>query len=349
MNTTTTVPVNVDTSPIRDAGAIADAAARVEPSVVTIDTEYRPVTEFGASDFFGGSSAVQSAPRGTGSGVIISPDGIIVTNNHVVQDATKISVTLSDGKELVGRVIGSDAQSDIAVVKVDQAGLPAITLGDSDKVRVGEWVIAVGDPLRVGTTVTAGIISAIRKGPVRSGEGQTLASAIQTDAAINPGNSGGALADIEGRLIGINTSIATSNGGSIGIGFAIPVNTVRAITSQLIETGKVVRPWLGIAFGTLTDRAKTSLGMPDTVQGVIVGEVLQGSPADAAGIRRYDVIQKANATVMTKAEDLQAMVARLKVGDALSLQLWRAGSTVATTATLKERPASPVANDPSLP
>ncbi len=323
--------------PISNTSAIADAAARVEPSVVTINTEYRPQSQFSDTPY-GYSQGGTVIPRGTGSGVILTSDGIIVTNNHVVQNATKLNVTLQDGREMEGRVLGADPTSDLAVVKVDQKDLPAVTLGDSTKLRVGEWVVAVGNPLGVGPTVTAGIVSALHKRG-EANDRQPIQSAIQTDAAINPGNSGGALADIEGRLIGINTAIATNNGGSIGIGFAIPVNTVREITDQLIKQGHVVRPWLGIAFGTITDRARASLNIPQNVSGVIVGEIIPGGPAEAAGIRPEDVITKIDATAIVKGEDLQTQVQGHKVGDEIHLSLWRQGTPVDVTATLREQPA----------
>ncbi|HZO91577.1 MAG TPA: trypsin-like peptidase domain-containing protein [Chthonomonadaceae bacterium] len=337
----TPLPIHVDTSPISDPGAIAQAAARVEPSVVTINTEYRP--RYGAGDLFD-FLGPQVIPRGAGSGVILTPDGTIVTNNHVVEDATKISVTLQNGRELEGRVLGTDSDSDLAVVKVDEQNLPAATLADSDKIKVGEWVVAVGNPLGLGTTVTAGIVSAIRKGNSLPGPGSSLTSVIQTDAAINPGNSGGALADIEGRVIGINSAIISTNGANIGIGLAIPINTVREVVGQLIAQGHVVRPWLGIAYGPITPRARDALHIPEDVNGAIVANVLQGSPADEAGLQPGDVIRAANNTPIQKEEDLQAVIQGLKVGDKLSLRIWRAGSEQTLTATLRERPAMPPAS-----
>lgn len=328
---------NLDAKAISDPGAIANAAARMEPAVVTIDTEYRP--RYGNEDMYGQSEVMQQIPRGTGSGVIISTDGVIVTNNHVVQDATRISVTLQNGRELEGRVLGADAQSDLAVVKVDAKDLPAATVADSDKVRVGEWAIAVGDPLRVGTTVTAGIVSAIRKNEA-TGQGTSYASLIQTDAAINPGNSGGALADIEGRLIGINSAIRSNTGGSVGIGYAIPSNTMREITSQLIEKGHVSRPWLGVAFATLTDRGKAALNLTGAPDGVIIGRVQSGSPAANMGIQPGDIIVKANDKPMKTDHDMQLMIQNLKVADSLRLNIWRSGAMQTMSTILTERPTA---------
>ncbi len=339
-NNTVPFKFNLDAKAINDPGAIANAAARVEPAVVTIDTEYRPRYSYGNEDMYGQSEVMQQIPRGTGSGVIISADGIIVTNNHVVQDATRISVTLQNGRELVGRVLGADAQSDLAVVKVDARDLPTATVADSDKVRVGEWVVAVGDPLGVGTTVTAGIVSAIRKNEA-TGKGTAYASLIQTDAAINPGNSGGALADIEGRLIGINSAIRSNTGGSVGIGYAIPSNTMREITAQLIEKGRVSRPWLGVSqFATLTERGKAYYNMTNAPDGVVIGHVQPGSPAESMGLHPNDLIMKANNKDLKIPNDLLTLLQSLKVGDALTLNVWRGGSTLTLSASLTERPAA---------
>ena len=334
----TSVPIKLDTTVISDPGAIARAAAKVEPSVVTIDTVYRPVATYGSGGPFDIGPEQEVIPRGAGSGVIISPDGIIVTNNHVVQDATTIHVTLHDGQQMDGRVLGADAPSDLAVVKVDRSDLPAITLTDSDKVQIGQWVIAVGNPLGLGITLTAGIVSAIRKGPEL--EGTELNNAIQTDAPINPGNSGGALADLEGRLVGINSVIASPTGSNVGIGFAIPVNTVRQVVGQLIRNGHIPHPWLGIKFGPLTDQARAELNIPAEINGVIVGVVYPGSPADGAGRQVGDVIQKANGTDLTGAADLQTIIRRLKIGDTLQMDVWRAGQALHLNATLQESPAS---------
>lgn len=333
------VPISVDNRPIADPGFIARAAARVAPSVVTIDTEYRPPRSYGYEEIFGFNAPPRDVPRGAGSGVIISPDGVIVTNNHVIRNATRISVTLQNGHELIGKVVGADSQTDLAVVKVNEKNLPAIVLADSDQVKVGEWVVAAGNPLGIGLTVTAGIVSAIRTGKTTSLSGTSLASVIQTDAAINPGNSGGALADIQGRLIGINTAIASTNGGSIGIGFAIPANTVRDVVKQLLSEGRIVRPWLGVTFGPLTERARDVLKVPSHLEGVVIGDVLPGSPASEAGLQSGDVVLQANDQTLKTAEDLQNLMRTLKVGDRLRLRIWRDGAERGFNATLQERPA----------
>jgi S1-C subfamily serine protease len=329
--------VRVDTQPLADPGLIADAAARVEPSVVTIDTEYRPRSLY-SDDMFGFTRRLTVHPRGTGSGVILSPDGVIVTNNHVVQNASKIQVTLADGREFEGTVVGTDPQSDLAVVRVPERNLPAVTFADSDAIRTGEWVEAIGNPLRVGTTVTAGIVSAVRKKDASpNGKGYPT-DVIQTDAAINPGNSGGALADIKGRLIGINTAILSTSGGNIGIGFAIPSNTVRAITTQLIDKGRVIRPWFGISFGPITARARSALNLPAELSGVIVGSIVSNSPAEAAGIKPNDVIRDVNGVPVTSPQQLQNQVQSMKVGDSLRISYWRNGTNLKAVATLREQP-----------
>lgn len=331
--------VKSDPSPVSNAGVIADAAAQIEPSVVTIETQYRAnvVDPYSMEDPFEASRAAQKIPQGTGSGVIFSPDGIIITNNHVVARATNITVTLNDGRQVAGKVLGTDALTDLAVVKVEENNLPAVTLADSDKVRVGEWVIAVGDPLRVGITVTAGIVSAIRKNQP-TGAGTAYNKLIQTDAAINPGNSGGALADIQGRLIGINSAITSTNGGSVGIGYAIPANTVKDVVAQLVETGRVRRPWLGGVFGTLNEQGRQQLGLQNGAGTVIVVEVQPGSPIATAGVQRGDVILNINDQEVKRADELQSILVGMKIGDVANLKLWRSGQERTVSATLTERP-----------
>ncbi len=335
--TVETIPVSLDASPNAQPGPIAEATARIEPAVVTIDTEYRPIRRYG--DLNGMMEEERSAQRGSGSGVIINADGYIVTNNHVIKGASRILVTTQDKRRLEGKVIGADASSDLAVVKVEQKNLPVATLADSDKVKVGEWVIAVGNPLGVGTTVTAGIVSAIREFP----DGSPYKSVIQTDAAINRGNSGGALADIKGRLIGINSAILTAgpNGGNIGLGFAIPSNTMRTVISELIAKGHIARPYLGVAFGNLDATAKDYFSIPNDVSGAFVSQVLEGSPAAEAGIRPYDVIRRANGKEIARAEDFSTMIQNLKIGDKLDMTVWRGGQEGKATAQLKERPILP--------
>jgi serine protease Do len=335
-----TIPVALDSSPNPQPGPIAEATARIEPAVVTIDTEYRPVRRFG--DMYGMMDESRSVPLGSGSGVIINSDGYIVTNNHVIKGASRIVVTLQDKRQLEGRVIGADAPSDLAVVKVDQKNLPAATLADSDKVKVGEWVIAVGNPLGVGTTVTAGIISAVREFP----DGSPYKSVLQTDAAINRGNSGGALADIKGRLIGINSFILSPTGGSIGLGFAIPSNTMQKVITELISRGRIARPYFGVMLADINDTARDRLDIPAGINGALVGNVLEGSPAASAGLQRFDIIRKVNGKSLQRAEEFSDMMKNMKIGDKLVLSVWREGREGTTTARVQERPNLPEMEQP---
>jgi len=217
-----------------------------------------------------------------GSGVIVTQDGYIVTNNHVIEKATEIKVVLSDKKEFKGKVIGVDPKTDIAVIKIDSKELPTIPWGDSDKLQVGEYVLAVGNPFGLTNTVTMGIISAVGRANVGVAEYEDF---IQTDAAINPGNSGGALVNIKGELIGINTAIFSRSGGYQGIGFAVPANMVKTVMESLVKEGKVIRGWLGVSIQDITPDLAKQFGIKD-LKGALVGDVVEGSPAHKAGIKR---------------------------------------------------------------
>lgn len=289
--------------------AFIELSKSVSPSVVTVFTErvYRvrqdPFFPFFRSpfddlfpDFFGRRQPRQEPEErefrrsGLGSGVIVSSDGYIITNNHVIENADTIRVRLIDRRELPARVVGTDPQTDIALLKVDANNLPAIPLGDSDKLEIGEWVLAIGSPLRAELehTVTSGIVSA--KG--RSGLGLAeYEDFIQTDAAINPGNSGGALVNMNGELIGINSAIATRTGGFQGIGFAVPVNMARRVMESLLAYGEVIRGWLGVIIQDIDEIMAQALDLPVT-QGALVSDVQEGSPAEKAGIQQGDVIIK---------------------------------------------------------
>lgn len=294
-------------------GIIANAAATVEPSVVTIDTTSKPIpVSYGPFNdpmfrqFFGGQGGPMQQPQtqteqGVASGVIISPDGYVLTNEHVVHDMATLKVNLADGKGYPAKVVGADPTSDIAVVKIEAPGeaLRPAQFADVSDLRVGDMVIAVGNPLNVGTTVTFGIVSALgNRNNLDAGPRPLANNIIQTDAAINPGNSGGALADMNGRVIGINEAIYSPTGTYAGIGFAIPISTARQIARQLIEDGKVLRPYLGIGYAslkTLDDPSRQQIGITlKGDDGVVVGQVYPNSPAAAAGIQEYDVILEAN-------------------------------------------------------
>jgi serine protease Do len=322
------------------SNVFADVAAEVNPSVVTVFTETDVKAEgapFSGSpfgEFFGGDDFFkkffqQPAPEqnykrmGLGSGVIVDADGILLTNNHVVDDADNIKVRLMDGREFEGTVKGKDPQTDLAVVTIDTKNLTPIKLGNSDKIRVGEMVLAVGSPLnpQLEHTVTSGIISA--KG--RSGVGLTqYEDYIQTDAAINPGNSGGALVDLRGNLIGINSAIVSQSGGFQGIGFAIPVNLARKVMDDIINNGKVIRGWLGVYIQNITPELAKALDLKST-KGVLVSKVQEDSPAEKAGIKEEDVILAFNGKNLDNASELSTWVAGSSPDQYINLRISRNG------------------------
>ncbi len=320
------------------ADAIAEASARIEPAVVNIDTFMRPRRARGLEGFFGQES---EAMRGSGSGVITSPDGYIITNHHVIRGADEIVVSLSDGRRFLGRVVGADETSDLAVIKVNASNLPTAMLGDSDKLRVGDWAIAVGNPLGLGSTVTVGVISALNRRKLWVDEGRFLEVAIQTDAAINQGNSGGALANIHGQLIGINTAIAAPpGGGSIGIGFAIPVNHVKKVVRDIIVQGgtiKRARPWIGFYFDAVRPSLMKRLGLPD-LNGVVVDEVLPGSPGDKAGLRADDVIRRFGDRDIYAPQELLEEIMKRQPGDQVQVKVWRNGKEITLSVTIGQAP-----------
>lgn len=326
------------TGSVPGTDAIAEASARIEPAVVNIDTFMRPRRSRGLEGFFGQGS---EAMRGSGSGVIISPDGHIITNHHVIRGADEIVVSLADGRRFLGRVIGSDEQSDLAVIKVNASGLPTAALGDSNKLRVGDWAIAVGNPLGLGSTVTVGVISALNRRKLWVDEGRYLEVAIQTDAAINQGNSGGALANIYGQLIGINTAIAAPpGGGSIGIGFAIPVNYVKKVVRSIIVQGgsiKRARPQIGFYFDAVRPSLMRRLGLPD-LNGAVVEDVLPGSPADKAGLRADDVIRRFGERTIHAPQDLLEEIMKRQPGDRVEIRVWRNGKEVTLPVTVGKAP-----------
>ena len=321
---------------VRRAGKIA------AEYVVNIDTEGQPRVGFrtGGLRFPGFperpfSRPYEYIPKGQASGVIFRPDGYILTNNHVVSKAEKLFVTLHSDpdKQYPAKLIGRDPTTDLAVVKIDAKNLKYAKFGNSDTLEVGDWVIAVGNALGLGPTVTIGVISALQRDI--PGGGVALTGLIQTDAAINLGNSGGALADINGNLVGVNTAIAqiTPEGGNIGIGFAIPSNTAKNIAEQLVKHGKIIRPYLGIRYGPLNEQARAWLrqqGASDAPPaGVFIAEVYSASPAAEAGLQRWDVITKVNGKPVTTTDPpekgkatIAGEVGKSKVGDRLNLEVW---------------------------
>lgn len=285
--------------------------------------------------------------RSLGSGVIFSRDGYIVTNNHVVEKATDVRIFQANQHEFKARIVGTDPRTDVAVLKVDATNLPALPIGDSSKVRTGEFVLAVGDPFGVGQTVTMGIVSATERG----GFGiEDVEDFIQTDAAVNPGNSGGALVNVRGELIGINTAILSGSGGNQGIGFAIPVNMARAVVEQIVKTGRIVRGWLGIVIQPVTPTVAKTFGLPGEPRGALIGDLAPNGPAAQAGIQRGDIILEVNGEPIHESRDLQLKLNTMSPGSQVTMKLFRNGSGKEVRATLGEAPApkpAPIENQPS--
>ncbi|MGH9881995.1 MAG: DegQ family serine endoprotease [Pyrinomonadaceae bacterium] len=326
----------------------ADLVSRVSPAVVTVrSTERtRAAQQFPFSDdpffrdFFGDRTPQQQQPRrleGVASGVIVSPDGYILTNHHVVDSASEIRVETTDNRSFVAKLVGSDQPSDLAVLKVEGQSLPVLTLGDSDKVRVGDIVLALGNPLGIGQTVTSGIISA--KGRATGLSDGSFEDFLQTDASINRGNSGGALVNTTGELVGINSQILSPSGGSIGIGFAIPSNMARVVMDQLIKTGKVRRGMIGVTIQSISADLAASLNLP-TTRGAIVTSVRAGGPAEKAGIKRGDIITAINDQPIADSNNLRNMVASTAPESSTTVTLLRDGRELKVKVTLAELPAS---------
>jgi serine protease Do len=273
-----------------------------------------------------------------GSGVIVSPEGYILTNNHVVDGATDVNVTLSDKRELKAKIIGTDPKTDVAVLKIDGSNFHAITLGDSSNVQVGDYSLAVGDPFGVGETVTMGIVSAKGRGNLGIEDYEDF---LQTDAPINPGNSGGALVNDRGELIGINTAILShGGGGNEGIGFAIPVNLARGVMNQILDHGKVTRGYLGIVVQPISPAMAKALGQGDQAKGALVGDVNAKGPAQASGIERGDIILDINGQPVSDANDLRNTIAMKQPGETVKLKISRNGSTREIPVKLGEMPNS---------
>jgi len=327
--------------------ALEDASKAIVPTVVSIrvmikssphSSQYREeFKEF--FKFFGQPDDEPDQQEGGGSGVFISPDGYIVTNNHVVENATEIKVTTDDKKELKAKLIGTDPYTDLAVIKIEGSNYPYVHFGDMENVKVGEIVIAVGNPLGLNSTVTEGIVSAIGRGGLsllRDKGGYGVENFIQTDAAINPGNSGGGLFNLEGSLVGINTAIATKTGTYIGYGFAIPIDIVKPVISEIIKSGKVTRGYIGVQIRTIDELAAKSLGL-DKVEGAVVNDVIKDSPGEKAGIEPGDVILEINGKPLKTSNDLQAEVIKHRPGENVSLAIWRDGKKFSKTVKLEPK------------
>ncbi|MFW5332792.1 S1C family serine protease [Hydrogenophaga sp. ZJX-1] len=299
------------------------AARAASPAVVSINTS--KAAEAGSQNadpwfrFFFGEQGKAQPQAGLGSGVIVSPAGYILTNNHVIEEADQIEVILNDGRKSAAQVIGTDPETDLAILKVDLKDLPVITLGDSDALAIGDQVLAIGNPFGVGQTVTSGIVSAL--GRTQLGI-NTFENFIQTDAAINPGNSGGALVDTNGHLMGINTAIYSRSGGSMGIGFAIPTSTARSVLDAIVRDGQVTRGWIGVEPQDLTPELAESFGLASGT-GVIITGVLQNGPAAQAGIRPGDVIVGVAGRSVTNVAQLLSAVASLQPGTPATLDVVR--------------------------
>ncbi|MEY2859431.1 MAG: hypothetical protein RLZZ74_3744 [Cyanobacteriota bacterium] len=314
---------------------VSQVVSRVGNSVVRIDASRKVATNVPASfndpffkEFFG--SQMPNIPneqiqRGMGSGFVVSSDGLILTNAHVVEGSDQVKVTLKDGKTYQGKVMGTDSLTDVAVIKIEATELPAVTFADSDILQPGEWAIAIGNPLGLDNTVTTGIVSATGRSSAQVGVADKRVSFIQTDAAINPGNSGGPLLNAQGQVIGINTAIIQN---AQGLGFAIPVNAARDVAEELIATGKVDHPFLGIQMAQITPELKQELKSQkdlavDATEGILIVEVVPDSPADRAGLKSGDVINKIEEQKITTADQVQQAVEKTDVGKKINLGLIR--------------------------
>src|SRR6266436_2262709 len=355
----TTVPIVVNEAPLaretRMTTSFAPVVKRVAPSVVNVFTtktvrnqspEMMPFFDdpffrrfFGEQ--FGGEQPRRQPrkfkERSLGSGVVVSKDGYILTNNHVVDGADEVKVSLAkDKKEYTAKIAGRDPKTDIAVLKIDAKDLPFVTFADSDKIEVGDVVLALGNPFGIGQTVTMGIVSAVGRGGMHIEDYEDF---IQTDAAINPGNSGGPLVDAEGRLIGINTAILSRSGGNQGIGFAIPSNLARDVAQSLVRDGHVTRGYLGVMIQDVNPALAKEFKLKDNT-GAIVGDVTEKSPAEKAGLKEGDVILEFNGKKVTDSRHLKLEVARTQPGESVPLKVLRDGATKNIEVTVKELPGT---------
>jgi serine protease Do len=353
----------------RTGKAFAAVARDVSPGVVFVQVEKtvsgQTAMRFGNSrgDAFPGDDLLrrffgipfgQLEPQerhivGQGSGFIVSRDGVILTNNHVVGDADKVTVTLQDGREFDAKLVGTDPHTDVAVIRIDADDLPALPLGDSDNLEVGEWVVAVGNPFGLSHTITAGVVSAKGRSSVGIAEYENF---IQTDAAINPGNSGGPLVNLDGEVVGMNTAIYSRSGGYMGIGFAIPINMVKSVSDQLLTTGKVTRGYLGVVIQEMTSELARTFTNGQK-RGVLVAQVTDDSPAARAGLRRGDVIISLDGRQVDRVGELRNRLAMMTPGSTATLGLLRDGQESTVEVTIGELPeegalAQPAAQAPRL-
>ena len=329
-------------------GSYHDAVKRSMPAVVNIftsKTSNKPRARKGTNPnsadplfkfFFGDQPPEEEPSSSLGSGVLVSPEGYILTNHHVISDADEIDVALSDGRKVKAQVIGSDPETDIAVLKIEAKQLPTpITLGKVESVHVGDVVLAIGNPFGVGQTVTSGIVSALGRDHVGI---NTFENFIQTDAAINPGNSGGALIDTRGNLIGINTAIYSNNGGSMGIGFAIPINLAKQVMESILSNGSVTRGWIGVEPQNLSKELLESLGLPSGTQGVLISGVLEGGPAAKSGVKPGDVLITVNGNSTKDVRQLLNQIAQIAPGNDAKLKILRKDKELELTVQTGKRP-----------
>lgn len=326
------------------AGSYSEAAKKAMPAVVNIYTmkavkvQQHPLRDDPLFRFFFGEQPEDQSQPSTnlGSGVIVSASGYILTNSHVVEAADGIEVALTDARRVTAKVVGTDPESDLAVLKIDLPKLPAITFGAPDNARVGDVVLAIGNPFGVGQTVTLGIVSALGRSQLGI---NTFENFIQTDAAINPGNSGGALVDVNGNLIGINTAIysRTPGGASLGIGFAIPASTAKTIMEQIIATGSVQRGWIGVGVQDMTPEIAESFKIPGT-RGTLITEVFRGTPADRGGIKAGDVLVAVEGAPVTDSANMLNLIAALKPGSEATLKVMREAKAIELRVTVGKRP-----------
>ena len=319
-------------------GGLAQAARRAAPAVVSITASKLATRNPHRDRWSRLFEQPDTLQQGLGSGVIVSAEGYLLTNSHVVAGATDIEVQLADGRQARAKLVGLDPETDVAVLKIELDRLPVIAFGDAESLQVGDAVLAIGNPFNVGQTVTSGIVSALGRKQLGI---NTFENFVQTDAAINPGNSGGALVDGEGNLVGINTAIFSRSGGSLGIGFAIPTGTARQVMTDLLAHGRVERGWIGVQTRELTPELLEALSLPAAQQGLLVSRVVEGSPAASAGLKPGDVLQRiADQEVRTPSE-LLTVVSVLKPGVTIKLSLARASKPLELHLRIGQRPPPP--------
>lgn len=331
-------PVNLDADATSFSKAFIEVAEKVTPAIVQINVVSERENPHKDFFFFPFDNQIPKEQQGSGSGIIISDDGYILTNNHVVENATKVSVGLADKRTFSAKVVGTDPLTDLAVVKIDAEKLTSAYLGDSDNLKVGQWVMAIGNPLSLSSTVTAGIVSAIGRGQLGLiNDSYGIEDFIQTDAVINPGNSGGALVDLSGAVVGINSAIATRGTGTyIGYGFAIPINLAKTVAKEIIAYGKVNRGYIGINIGEVNDALAKSMGL-DKPKGIIIQGIVEGGAASETDLKSGDIILSVDGRELFKPNELQGYIASKTAGTTVNLKIFRDGKELDRKVTLKAR------------